>query len=328
MNIELLRILKYTITGENFTLAEEILDEKGRVVSGALITPNRSISFPIINYIPRFVNLSNYADNFGMQWNLFSKTQIDSFSGFNVSEQRFYSATNWSKSELSGKWILDIGCGAGRFAEIALNAGANVVALDYSNSVDACYTNLLKHENLHLVQADIYSLPFQAGTFDYVYSLGVLQHTPDVKLSFQCLLPVLKSGGKLCVDFYEKSWKSRLLPKYWIRPVSKHIPKTLLLNVLKVLVPPLLFISKTISLIPFVGKYLKRLIPVANHFDGIPLNKQQLLEWSLLDTFDWFSPAHDNPQSANTVLNWFKDSNFENIEILKAGHLVGRGKKP
>ena len=45
--------------------------------------------------------------------------------------------------------ILDIGCGAGRFAQIALDSGANVVALDYSNSVDACYTNLLKHANLY-----------------------------------------------------------------------------------------------------------------------------------------------------------------------------------
>ena len=170
-----------------------------------------------------------------MQWNLFSKTQIDSFSGFNVSGKRFYSATNWIKSELSGKWILDVGCGAGRFAEIALNSGANVVAIDYSNSVDACYTNLLNHENLHLVQADIYSLPFQPETFDYVYSVGVLQHTPDVKLSFLSLLPVLKTCGKLCVDFYEKSWKSKFLPKYLIRPISKHIPKKVLLDVTAVL---------------------------------------------------------------------------------------------
>ena len=314
MILELLRVLKDPVSGEKFRLVEEILDEKGQVVSGFLSTSKGDTSFPIINHIPRFVNLSNYADNFGMQWNLFSKTQIDSFSGVNVSEKRFFSATNWSKSELSGKWILDIGCGAGRFAEIALNYGAIVVALDYSNSVDACYTNLLKHENLYLVQADI-------------YSLGVLQHTPDVKLSFLSLLPVLKTGGKLCVDFYEKSWKSKFLPKYMIRPISKHIPKKVLLDGLKIVVPPLLLISRTVSLIPFLGKYLTRLRPVAIHFDEIPLSRKQLLEWSLLDTFDWFSPAYDNPQSADTVLNWFKGAGFENIEVLKAGHLVGRGKK-
>ena len=327
MNNDFLNILKVPSTGEKLILVDEKLNEYGQVEYGTLKSPNDNFSFPIINYIPRFVDQSNYADNFGFQWNLFSKTQVDSFSGLNVSEQRFYLATNWNKPDLYGKWILDVGCGAGRFAEIALKAGANVVALDYSNSVDACYKNLLSHKNLYLVQANIYSLPFGNETFDFVYSLGVLQHTPNVKKSFQRLIPVLKNGGIICVDFYEKSWKSKLLPKYWIRPFSKHIPKKTLLDVLKVVVPPLLYISKTISVIPFLGKYLKRLIPVANHFDGIPLNKKQLLEWSILDTFDWFSPAYDNPQTKNTVFKWFKEENFENIEVIKAGHLVGRGKK-
>ena len=226
-----------------------------------------------------------------------------------------------------GKWVLDIGCGAGRFAEIALDSGAYVVALDYSNSVDAYYKNLLNHKNLHLVQGDIYSLPFGKETFDFVYSLGVLQHTPDVAKSFQCLIPVLKSGGSLCVDFYQKSWRSMFLPKYWIRPFSKHISKNTLLSILKIVVPPLLLISSLVNKIPLIGKYLKRLIPVANHFEGLELSNNQLTEWALLDTFDWFSPAFDNPQSYNTVLKWFQDSNFKIIEVLKAGHLVGRGIK-
>jgi 2-polyprenyl-3-methyl-5-hydroxy-6-metoxy-1,4-benzoquinol methylase len=292
-----------------------------------LKSENGNVLVPVIDYIPRFVELSYYADNFGMQWNLFSRTQLDSYSNLSVSSDRFYSATNWNKSDLFNKWVLDIGCGAGRFAEIALGAGANVVALDYSNSVDACYKNLLNHKNLHIVQGDIYSLPFGKETFDFVYSLGVLQHTPNVAQSFQCLLPVLKSGGSLCVDFYEKSWKSIFLPKYWIRPFSKHIPKNTLLSILKIAVPPLLLISLVLNKIPFIGKYLKRLVPVANHFEGLNLRDNQLAEWALLDTFDWFSPAFDNPQSAKTVLKWFQDSNFTNIEVLKAGHLVGRGMK-
>jgi hypothetical protein len=37
--------------------------------------------------------------------------------------------------------------------------------------------------------------------------------------------------------------------------------------------------------------------------------------------------AYDNPHRANAFLNWIKDANFENIEVLKVGHLVGSGKK-
>ena len=62
---------------------------------------------------------------------------------------------------------MDVGCGAGRFAEIALNAGAEVIAIDYSGSVDACYTNLDIMKTLTVVQADLYNLPFRDQTFDF-----------------------------------------------------------------------------------------------------------------------------------------------------------------
>ena len=83
--------------------------------------------------------------------------------------------------------VLDVGCGAGRFAEIALRTGAKVVALDYSTAVDACYANLGHHENLEVVQGDVYALPFVGRSFPFVYSLGVLQHTPDVRTAFAAL---------------------------------------------------------------------------------------------------------------------------------------------
>jgi hypothetical protein len=67
---------------------------------------------------------SNYADNFGMQWNHFRQTQLDSYSGLPNSSDRFWLATHWSPVSLKDQWVLDVGCGAGRFAEVALNARA------------------------------------------------------------------------------------------------------------------------------------------------------------------------------------------------------------
>ncbi len=106
-----------------------------------------------------------------MQWNTFSKTQLDSHSGHPISANRFWEATGWKPSDLAGQRVLDVGCGAGRFAEVALEAGAEVVALDYSNAVDACYENLGRSERLLVVQGDVYSLPFRKGDFAFVYSL-------------------------------------------------------------------------------------------------------------------------------------------------------------
>lgn len=263
-----------------------------------------------------------------MQWNKFSKTQLDSHSGLPISADRFWKATGWKPEDIAGKWVLDVGCGAGRFAEIALSAGARVVALDYSSAVDACYANLKHHSNLHVVQGDIYALPFLSGVFPFVYSLGVLQHTPNVEKAFFALSHMVAYSGRICVDFYQKSWKSALLPKYWLRPVTKRIPKERLFSMLERAVPKLLPLSVLLGKFPILGSELKRLVPVANYVGALPLNERQQLEWSLLDTFDWLSPEFDNPQTPETVKRWINDAGLEHVEVLKAGHLVGRGRAP
>jgi hypothetical protein len=69
------------------------------------------------------------------------------------------------------------------------------------------------------------------------------------------------------------------------------------------------------------------MVPVANYCGVLPLSPTQLREWALLDTFDWLSPAYDNPQTAATVRQWLERAGLSEIEVLKAGHLVGRGKR-
>jgi 2-polyprenyl-3-methyl-5-hydroxy-6-metoxy-1,4-benzoquinol methylase/uncharacterized protein YbaR (Trm112 family) len=324
MNLNLLDVLVCPNTGSYLTL-ENVEYENDLIKSGNLLSENRQYVYNIVNFIPRFVELSNYADNFGWQWNKFSKTQLDSFSGHNITGKRFWSATNWDTLYMKEQWILDAGCGSGRFAEIALTSGANLIVIDYSNSVDACYKNLGQHKNLHIIQADIYKLPFKPGFFDRIYSLGVLQHTPNVKDAFFSLVSKLSKGGNLCVDFYEKSFKSSLLPKYWLRPFTTKMEKEKLFSILERTVPRMLKISNFLDSIPLFGKYLKRLIPVANYYGILSLNEKQHIEWALLDTFDWLSPTYDNPQNTDTIQRWFKEANFTKIEILKSGHLVGRG---
>lgn len=327
MKAELLDLLRCPQSGQHLD-SVECVSLNGDIQSGWLVSQDSRHRYPIRNCVPRFVPESNYADSFGRQWNKFRKTQLDSHSGHPVSADRLWKATGWKPEDLTGKWVLDVGCGAGRFAEIALRAGAHVVALDYSNAVDACHANLGHHLNLHVVQGDIYALPFPNGAFHFVYSLGVLQHTPEVAKAFLALPPMLDAGGQICVDFYEKSWKSSLLPKYWLRPVTKRMSEIRLFSILEYLVPKLLPVSVLLGNIPILGGQLKRLVPVANYVGVLPLNERQQLEWSLLDTFDWLSPEYDNPQKPATVKRWLEEAGMEDIEVLKAGHLVGRGTRP
>jgi SAM-dependent methyltransferase len=223
---------------------------------------------------------------------------------------------------------LDVGCGAGRFAEVALSAGAIVVALDYSSAIDACRLNLGDHPNLHLVQGDIYRLPFARNSFPYVYSLGVLQHTPDVARAFAALPQMLQPDGQLAVDFYQRSWKTRFTPYYWLRPITRTVAKERLFSILQACVPTLLKVSGAIGRIPVAGAHLRRMVPVADYRGELPLDEKQREEWALLDTFDWLSPQYDDPQTPETVRAWLSQAGLEKIHVEKIGHLVGRGIAP
>jgi hypothetical protein len=66
-------------------------------------------------------------------------------------------------------------------------------------------------------------------------------------------------------------------------------------------------------------------VPVANHAGILPLDSAQLREWALLDTFDWLAPEYDNPQTAQSVRRWLEEAGLLDIDVLKAGHLTGRG---
>jgi hypothetical protein len=96
---------------------------------------------------------------------------------------------------------------------------------------------------------------------------------------------------------------------------------------LRILTPFLFALSNFVGSVPCIGRYLRYLIPVANYTGILPLSRDQQLKWSLLDTFDWFSPTYDNPQTSSSVLKMFKNLKFSSIEVFKLGHLVGRGIK-
>ncbi len=284
--------------------------------------------FYIKDNVLDFVNNDDYSESFGMQWNIFKKTQLDSYSGHPITYERFWNATSWNKNELKDKWVLDLGCGQGRFAEIALEAGANVICVDYSSAVHACRENLSKFDNCYVLKADINNLPLIKENFEYVYSLGVIQHTPNVNQSFNSVIDMVQPGGKVCVDVYFKRFRTMVHGKYLLRPFTKKINRESLLSFLTKVMPFALKLSQILGAIPLLGKILKRLVPIADYTGIYPLNKKQLLEWAILDTFDMLSPAYDNPQTPKTLKTWFEDRAFKNIEVLHSNHLVGRAQRP
>lgn len=297
------------------------------ITSGALQCAGCRASYPIRDGIPRFVADSNYAASFGLQWNRFRTTQMDSASGAGLSSARFFAETGWTSDELRGRLVLDAGCGAGRFLEVAAETGARVVGLDLSNAIDAARKNLAYFPNVDFVQASLYEPPFKTGVFDACYCIGVLQHTPEPRRALESLPRVLKEGASAVVVAYERKPWTRLHTKYWIRPLTRRLSKPVLLRIIQWTMPVLFPLTEVLFRLPVVGSVFRFVIPVANYTHLRHLTLAQRYQWAVLDTFDMLSPAYDQPQTAPDLIRTLTAAGLENVHRRNAGGLVVAGVK-
>ena len=308
----------------------EILEQEERrgdeVTHGYLRCRGCGDGAPIRDGIPRFVPPDNYASSFGLQWNRHARTQLDKFNGTSISRDRLYAETAWDPSTLGGERVLEVGCGAGRFTQVLLETGATVYSVDYSAAVDACLSNNGSHERLSVIQADLYRLPFRQGYFDKVLCLGVLQHTPDPRRGLRSLIPFLKAGGEIVVDIYPARLFSLLHPRYLLRAVTTRMDPELLYMTVSRRASRWLAVSDALQRLPIVGPFAARMIPVANCRGKLPLSDEQLVDWAVLNTFDWFSPRYDKPQRAATIERWLSDAGLGKATVSRvSGGEMGRG---
>jgi len=272
--------------------------------------------FPLKNGAYRIVTDDNYTENFGFQWNKFAGTQVDKATKLDISKVRFFAETGWDKEDLTGKNVLEVGSGAGRFSQIMLDfTKANLYSVDYSNAVEANYKNNGPNERFKLFQASIYDMPFEKNQFDKVLCLGVLQHTPDFEKSVQSLIEMAKPGAEVVVDFYGVNgvW-TKLHSKYIFRPITKKMTHEKLHKVIDKNIDWLIKASKFFTKIG-VGRLTNRFLPICDIAGTFPKNipYNQLRELCVLDTFDMFSPEHDHPQKISTVVNWFEKFGMEKV---------------
>jgi len=275
--------------------------------------------FPVVGDVPRFVNADSYADSFGFQWQRYRRTQLDTEER-GQSESDFRRRTGFMPADLEGKLVLDVGCGMGRFAEVATRWGARVVGIDLSAAAGVAARNLRDRQFVAL-QADVYALPFAPESFDYIYSIGVLHHTPDCEKAVKVLPKYLKPGGYLAVWLYSgyNKWY-RFSDMY--RKVTHRMPPRMLHGMLRVLVPVFNGIDRGLRAVPVVGK------PMAGAVHHVfPVNRNPSPEWRVLDTFDWYSPRYQSKHTYEQVFRWFEHCGLEDLHVVEEPIAV-RGRKP
>jgi 2-polyprenyl-3-methyl-5-hydroxy-6-metoxy-1,4-benzoquinol methylase len=295
------------------------------IQSGWLVSDDGRKRYEIRNGIPRFVPQDNYAQSFGFQWNTHARTQLDSYTGVSVSRDRLFGVTGWQQ-DLTGQRILEAGSGAGRFTEILGGTGAEIYSFDYSSAVDANASNNGSNGRINFFQASIFDIPFPDETFDKVLCLGVIQHTPDPEGAFRSLAKQVRPGGELAVDVYARRLSALLHWRFVLRPITRRMDRKVLYKVVRAVTPALLPVA--VALRKLCGNAGARLVPVAE-FSYLPLTPSLHRDWSILDTFDWYSPQYDFPQTLSTVSQWFAKAGFVDVVVEYGPNgIVARGRKP
>jgi SAM-dependent methyltransferase len=316
-----------------------------------LVSADNTISYPIINGIPRFVEKELYSDqqnnksnrdkekqtgdSFGKKW----REKAMSSVGHNIYEkealqEQFLALLGCeSENELKAlfkkaKRTLNGGCGTGWSEYLFdLNPLCERHCVDLSLAVESAKYNTKHMENVTISQASILDLPYPNETFDIVYSDGVVHHTPDPRKATQELGRRVRPGGTLGIYIYNKKPFLREMADQKIR---EHTTKmsfdeclefsqqmTLLGKSIKKISDNPLVIENDIPHLGIKkGSYdLQKFI--YDHIIKCWYNPKATAEYADLVNLDWYHPAYASHHDKDEVLGWFQEIGFSQLKCIQ-----------
>ncbi len=266
--------------------------------------------YPIINGIPRMVSTpreSDIARSFGFQWRARAMGwfERDTLYGLSPEEecQDFAERLGIDPATLTGKTVLDAGCGDGFLLPLLGRLSAEVVGLDISSSIEISGSRCRDLSNITVIQGDILSTPFPPETFDYVWCEGVLIYTEDPQKAFGVLSDLVKPGGRLYVWVYPSEQLSVYQRTRDLLKIAHRLPGPLLLALCYALALPL-----TLA---------RRLL----HRRG----RSESVRSSAFAFFDNLSPRVQTRHTVADVRGWFGEFRFS--ELKQTGMIGMSGTK-
>ncbi len=216
-------------------------------------------------------------DSFGYEWSRYHRVLPDY-------DQNYVHQTGIDDDFYAGKTIMDAGCGYGR--HVSYLAGlqeTTVVGVDLSEAIFIAFEKLSGRDNVILAQGNLYQPPVQRRHFDFVYSWGVLHHTPSVEAGFTSILDAVKPGAQISFGAYRKWSVTGTAFQHALRSVTCRLPKDLLYNVCYAAVPLNWLYNAILRHIPGLRELLRVFIKPSP-------------DWRIChtDTFDWWHPYYNH----------------------------------
>ncbi len=265
------------------------------------------------------------AQAWGYQW-----TYFDNF--IKESKAQFLKWLRPVKKEFfKNKFVLDAGCGTGRHVYFSNLFGAETtIGVDLSYAVETAQ-RYNKSPNTHIIQGDIFNMPFKDGIFDYAFSVGVLHHLPDPEKGFTEIVKKVKKNGSISAWVYGK--KNNEFITHIIEPLRKTITTNMNLKVLNIVsffftIP--IFLATKVIYRPMnkfkVTKQILNMLPYSEYFLQL---SHFSFKYNWMNVLDKFDAPLANYYSKKEFGQWFARKNLKNISILPVNKIswAGFGKK-
>lgn len=311
------------------TLENATFSKNGMIKDGLLrSTVDKNLTYPIINGIPRFIGEESYSSNFGFEWKKWPRIQFESENKGKPMEGRtrkmFDSITSFTSEKIKDKYVVEFGCGAGRFLDIVREKGGLAIGIDMSMAVEVARANFKDDHDVFIVQGDILNPPFKKDVFDYGFSIGVFHHTPNPKMAVLKMTNSVKPGGEIAIRVYPKKSLYDYTSVYIFRNVNIFISKIFGKSIMRK--PALLYSYFSAYLLyPFLE--LVRKIPVLGYYTARCVEKFVLVNvqlpdvnWRVLDVFDAITPEIASTHTAKEVTDWLTSAKLSNIKQTTNGN--------
>lgn len=230
-------------------------------------------------------------ESFTKEWSVYNYDEDKTWDADDTGMvERFLKETGETVISIKDKIIFDAGCGNGKLESLIAPDCTSVIAMDFANCIEDAYLRN-NFSNVHFIQGDVQFPPVPFQYFDIVHCSGVLIHTNNAELSFSCIEPAVKAGGKLSVWLYH--------------PVKDRVHR--LFNLLR----------RITSKLPLGFQYylyLFTLFPLSWCIKKFLGNKQNSREM-MVSILDWFTPEFRSEHEHTEAMAWFFKRGYKKVTI-------------
>jgi ubiquinone/menaquinone biosynthesis C-methylase UbiE/uncharacterized protein YbaR (Trm112 family) len=307
--------------------------KEDEIIEGILVSKKTKKIYPIVNGIPRLLPTSlidniefceRYKDKlkeydicftekeikafkrnneqvksrFEFQWKIWGKS--DKIYGMTKDEYKYHLFHRMpgkpiKDEEFKGKIFFEGGCGHGMVSQMLSPLCREYIGLDIGSGIECARWRSKSLPNVHLIQGDLLNIPIKDDSIDFVFSNGVIHHTPNTYKAFCNLAKITKKKGNLMIWVYPKG---NFLWEYTNRFARFFTTK----------LPPKMLYYLSYPMIPILY-----IFPA--YADNRPgKNTPKELTQSI---YDWLSPFYQSHHTPEEIMKWFKRNGFKKFIKMK-----------